>query len=303
MGDFYDDDVFPEEIDVRSSIGPEFYTEVVEFGVENVTESRNAVWPYPRNKYNIAKVIPDSATWNLVLDWFTVMRGRYTGFRVKDWSDYKSCRVDQTEAFDDQIIGAGDGTTLIFQVVKNRTLPNKTIAKSIKKTIAGTVAVGISNVSSGDIQLGTAATPIGWTVDDDTGLVTFDADITKSISTITQAAEADVTTTATHGLAIGDTVYFSGVVGMTQINGLRGTVTSLPTTSRFTVDINSTGFTAYSSAGTINTAPQSGESVLAGYQFHVPVRFDTDDLSGIRYISTIGALSIDSLPLIELFNP
>jgi hypothetical protein len=68
------------------------------------------------------------------------------------------------------------------------------------------------------------------------------------ITGISKATEASVT--ATHGLSVGDTVVFAGNSGMTEINGLVGTITGTTGTSAFTVDINSTGFTAWSSGGT-----------------------------------------------------
>lgn len=78
--------------------------------------------------------------------------------------------------------------------------------------------------------------------------LTFDS--TKNITAITQATEALVSVAA-HGLSIGDRVKFAGVVGMTQINDWVGAVVSVPTAGTFTVDIDTTSFTAYSSAGTI----------------------------------------------------
>ena len=67
-----------------------------------------------------------------------------------------------------------------------------------------------------------------------------------TITNITQASSAVVT--AVNTFAVGDVVLFSNVVGMTEINGLVGTVTSADGT-HFTVAINSTTFTGYGSAG------------------------------------------------------
>lgn len=72
-----------------------------------------------------------------------------------------------------------------------------------------------------------------------------------AISAITQASSASITS-ASHGLAVGDTVTISGVVGMTEINGLIAVVLTVPDANTFTVNINSTAFTAYSSAGTVS---------------------------------------------------
>jgi hypothetical protein len=78
----------------------------------------------------------------------------------------------------------------------------------------------------------------------------------KTITGITQANPAVVTATS-HGYENGDEVLISGVSGMTEVNGKRFLVAD-KTTNTFElqdkdgVDINSTGFTAYSSGGVSN---------------------------------------------------
>lgn len=68
-----------------------------------------------------------------------------------------------------------------------------------------------------------------------------------TITALTQAASAQVTTSVANNFSVGDVVYFNNVQGMTQINNLQGTVTA--TGNPFTVNINSTGFSAYTSGG------------------------------------------------------
>lgn len=73
--------------------------------------------------------------------------------------------------------------------------------------------------------------------------------LSTSISAITQAASA-VITVGNNLFDLGDVVTFSGVVGMTQINGLEGTVIARDISSKtITVNINSSSFTAYASGG------------------------------------------------------
>lgn len=79
----------------------------------------------------------------------------------------------------------------------------------------------------------------------------------QTITGITQAANAVVTIStggSTNPFAVGNVVTFASVVGMTQINGLQGTVTAIggvTTAWTITTSINSTAFTAWSSGGTI----------------------------------------------------
>jgi len=71
------------------------------------------------------------------------------------------------------------------------------------------------------------------------------------ITGISKAAQAVVT--ATHSFTTSDigvtVVAFHGVPGMTQINTLYGTITNVNSTTDFTVNINTSNFTAYSSSG------------------------------------------------------
>lgn len=75
-------------------------------------------------------------------------------------------------------------------------------------------------------------------------------DVTISISNISQAATGVVTTTAAHGYVSGDVVYFSDVLGMTEVNGVNYTITvTAPTT--FSIGVATTTYTAYTTGGTI----------------------------------------------------
>lgn len=59
-----------------------------------------------------------------------------------------------------------------------------------------------------------------------------------------------------HGYATGDRVYFSGITGMAQVNGLSGKVTNVVDANTFDVDIDARTFGAFTgSDGTLNTAP------------------------------------------------
>lgn len=93
------------------------------------------------------------------------------------------------------------------------------------------------------IQIGQVGTLSG------AGTVTSNL-IASSITNITQAASAVITLTYSVFL-VGSEVTISGVTGMTQINGLTGTILSRNIAANtITVDINSSAFTAYSAAGT-----------------------------------------------------
>jgi hypothetical protein len=70
----------------------------------------------------------------------------------------------------------------------------------------------------------------------------------KTLTAITKAASA-VCTSSAHGLTVGQVVVFASVAGMTEINGNVGLVTAQDTNT-FTVNIDSTDYTTYTSGGT-----------------------------------------------------
>jgi len=85
---------------------------------------------------------------------------------------------------------------------------------------------------------------------------------TCSITNITKANNAVVT--ASNSFLRGNSVVFSGVGGMTQINTLVGSISSVSGSS-FTVNINSAGFSAYSGGGTATLygVPQDQAQIVA----------------------------------------
>ena len=78
--------------------------------------------------------------------------------------------------------------------------------------------------------------------------------VKTSITGITQASNA-VVTIGNDIFTVGEEVVFSSVLGMTQINGLTGTITSRNIgANTITVNIDSTLFTAYSSGGFVTVS-------------------------------------------------
>lgn len=70
----------------------------------------------------------------------------------------------------------------------------------------------------------------------------------RVIANITQAANATVTTLVDHGYAVGSKVRINvpdAANSMTEINGMVATILTIPTSATFTIDIDTTGFTAF----------------------------------------------------------
>lgn len=73
---------------------------------------------------------------------------------------------------------------------------------------------------------------------------------TLNITAISQASAAQITTATNHNYTTGESTTINAVKGMTQINGLSGTVTVIDE-KNFTVNINSTGFAPYAGGGVL----------------------------------------------------
>jgi hypothetical protein len=98
--------------------------------------------------------------------------------------------------------------------------------------------------------------PLYWLVDFDDSMASVGP---ATITGITQADPGVITTDAAHGLAVGDIVGIYNIVGMTEFNNRILKVATAPSTTTLTlidlddVDaIDTTGYTAWSSAGTVH---------------------------------------------------
>jgi hypothetical protein len=106
-----------------------------------------------------------------------------------------------------------------------------------------------------------------------------------ALSGISQETPGLFTTTAAHGLSAGDMIAVWGVNGMTEINGVSGTVLQTPSTTTFemyessdndaALSVDTSGFSAYTSGG---------------YVYHHGVRLPTMlDIDRVLFSSVIGA--------------
>lgn len=249
--------------------------------------------PYVMARFELDMSNKDFSDSHALMALFDRVGGIFGGFRVKDITDFTTNDWTQPPTFSDQqctYVSPG-----IYQMIRWYGTEGDSTAsrRRIRKPVAGTVLAGIRDSLGGDHQI------TSFSVDTSTGIITLSANISDSIVGITQAASA-VIEVGTNTFSVGDSVHISGVVGMTQINGRRAQVTAKPDADHITVNINSSGFDAYVSGGTVNTRPQTGETVRAGCEFDIPCRFETD-LSGITHTS-YELLSVD-VTLIEWLNP
>jgi len=106
----------------------------------------------------------------------------------------------------------------------------------------------------------------------------------KTITDITQANPAVVTSTA-HGYSNGDEILITEVVGMTEVNSKRFIIADVATNTfslknKDSVAINSTAYTAYSSAGTVNKV------------FEITTEYTTAQLFDIKFAQSADVMYI-----------
>lgn len=147
---------FPRKIALGSTGGPVFSTSVIEtFGGY---EQRNQRWTYPRHEYDVSQALKDLADTEELRAFFMARQGKTHGFRFRDHRDYKAVQ----EATDPAV---GDGVETEFQLQKTYSDGGGSRVRKIVKPVHGTTRIYVSGVLQAN----------GWTIDETTGIVTFDA--------------------------------------------------------------------------------------------------------------------------------
>jgi uncharacterized protein (TIGR02217 family) len=205
---------FPDDISYGSQGGPAYNTSIVV--IKSGHESRNVNWSTARHNYDVSYGVKTVEQLSSLINYFHATGGMAYGFRYKDFLDCKSSGNHKTTVNPtDQLIGTGDDSETVFQLVKIYTKGAYSRTRDITKPITGTVRIAINDVEKLE---GDGTYP--WSVDTITGIITF-----------------------------------SG------------------------------------------TPPPNSESVKAGFEFDVPVRFDTDELMVNYEAYEQGAANV---PLIEI---
>lgn len=287
------EDRLPIWVRMGASWGEDFAVEITR--TAGGSEYRKLVHPYPVLRGRIKYTRETEEMWDQVVSLYRRVYGRFAGFRVRALDNWSTNGFNQAPTAHDQeleLVSSGVYQLLVRYAEDGALLSIGAPVRIIHKPVAGSVLVGIDNPITG------AAAITGFTVDTTTGLVTMAADKSRAITAIAKGASTTITVGG-HTYAVGDSVYISGVVGMTQINGMRAAVLSTTSTT-ITVDIASTLFSDYTSDGTVNTAPQAGETVSGGCEFDIPCRFD----SAIELASlSIGMRDTSDIEIVEILNP
>lgn len=143
---------FPPDIAYGATGGPEYATTVV--AMASGFEQRNANWSAARLKWNVASGLKHQAQLNTLIAFFRARKGRAYGFRFKDWTDYRASA---------QALGAGDGETKSFHLVKTYASGAGNEVRTITKPVLGTVVPYLDDVKQTS----------GWSVNTATGVLAF----------------------------------------------------------------------------------------------------------------------------------
>jgi hypothetical protein len=110
------------------------------------------------------------------------------------------------------------------------------------------------------------------------GSPTYGPVIALATTFVSQAGSALVTTASPHGLAVGDVAFIYGTTAMLQIAGIAYTVLTVPTTTTFTIAVNSSGFASAATSG-----------------FMKKVLYPNLYLPGNRYITAITSSGVNTV--------
>lgn len=208
----FHDVLFPTGISLGAQGGPERRTDIVALGSGH--EQRNARWADSRRSYNAGYGVRSLDDLHEVLAFFEERRGRLHGFRWRDPLDWRSGPPGAAPSPLDQVIGTGDGETLLFRLVKRYGSQFQPWDRTIAKPVAGSIKVAVNGIE--------------------------------------QAVGADYQADVTSG----EVVFLSASI------------------------------------------PPPGSIVTAGFDFDVPVRFDTDRLE--VSLQSFRAGAIPNIPIIEV---
>lgn len=160
----FHDVLFPLDIALKSSGGPERLTDIVTLG--SGREERNARWAHSRRRYDAGYGVKTLDELRAVLAFFEERRGRLYGFRWRDRLDGCSAAQGSTVSPLDQPLGEGDGARAAFQLAKTYGGAHAPYVRPIVKPVAGSVRVAVA---------GMEAAPAHFDCDSATGIVTFAA--------------------------------------------------------------------------------------------------------------------------------
>jgi uncharacterized protein (TIGR02217 family) len=293
---------FPPRIALEAEGGPGYSTTVV--AAANGAEQRNRNWAQARLAWQVGHVPKLETEWAPLLAFFRVVAGRATGFRFKDWTDF---RVALAEGLLQPLDAAGQpvGTPGLgygvpsYQLVKRYQFGATAEDRLIRKPVANSVT--LQQAGSG-VVFGAGAGQAA--LDTTTGIVTFVPAASQSVSTVTVGATTQVTLAAALSpLAIGDRLFLTGLTGADAalLNNASHAITNVAG-AVYTLSTNTAGKTITPGSGVGRRYPRVTDALAWAGEFDVPARFDADRMVAATVARTQAGLRIQwqAIPIVEI---
>lgn len=290
-----DDVIFPDSIIAVGASGKKsFATQIVTS--ESGYESRNAKRSLPKRQYEVGLVARTAAQWAQIDALHDIVLGSAYGFLLKDPTNNAATTSTGfmrplPAALTGTLGTAGVGYGVPnYRLLKRNAFLSRTSDRDVRKPITtGMVLYRNGSPVTIGASAGNAA------IDAVNGNVTFVADSSSAITAFTAGATTQITLSAAlAGVAVGERLYLSGIVGTvaTTLNGLSHAITAITGggLNVYTLSVDTTGL-ARTSGGTGYAYPQSTETLTWAGSFYVPVRFVSDDLD---WSMVMGHASTDS---------
>ncbi|QXN72516.1 hypothetical protein RCTIPTONUS_46 [Rhodobacter phage RcTiptonus] len=306
----YRDLVFPECIAYGTTGVPIYKTEKVE--VASGSELRQSRWRYPKHQYDVDMSTLDAEQTAEVLRLWHVCSGEGVGFMFMDPQDNTSQDTEDgisgsTPTMLDQLVAVASAGRYEYPLYKNYEVNGHVKQRRIRYPIDGTILVAVEgrnyprwsfNYDAGVLRL---STPFGPLIRS----CTYDAE-TKTFTCV--APNAFIS------FLVDDLIYVSGFVNSAfniepGDNPLR-VVEATEHTLR--IEQMQAGEEFHAPSVTItapftfqSALPPAGAAITAGFMFHVPVRFATEDAAQTQIIAGLRETSMTdftSLSLIEVID-
>ena len=129
-------------------------------------ERRDRKWSRPLIKFTgVPLGDQPQADIEAVLYFWHAMGGMSSPFRFKDWTDFKSCRLDATPAATDQPLVPSGDTPVSYRLVKQYVVGSVIQQREILRPVGSSIL--IAN------ETGAVQSAADWHLDESTGLVTL----------------------------------------------------------------------------------------------------------------------------------
>lgn len=147
---------------------PRFSTDIIV--VDSGREQVNQRWMHPLHRYTIPEAVRTMSVFNAVRAHWLVMRGPAKLWPWRDPFDFASIDIEQPAVAPvisalDQQIGVGDGVTTQFQITRTYTVGSSSYSRDIYLPIVSSVVVAVNGIIASS----------GWSVDRESGVITFDS--------------------------------------------------------------------------------------------------------------------------------